>query len=99
MIDLISQVAGAALAFAIFWRAEAVLNIMAGDCRFVVRVAFWLLAGGAAGVGVAIWQGYVPPGAVLLSLAGIALLLITERRIGALLRLHRPVTHERRSRP
>jgi hypothetical protein len=48
---------------------------------------------------VAVTQGYVPSGAFLLSLAGIALLLVTERRIGALLRLHRPVTHERRSRP
>ena len=99
MSNLTLQILGAALAAVIFWRAEAVLNIMAGDCRLVVRMAFWLLAGGAAGVGVAIWQGYVPPGAVLLSLAGIALLLVTERRIGALLRLHRPVTHERRSRP
>lgn len=99
MSNITLQALGVILAAVIFWRAEAVLNVMAHDCRFVVRLAFWSLAGGAAGVAAAIWQGYVPPGAVLLTLGGLALLLVTERRIGALLRLHRPVTHERRSRP
>ena len=101
MTDLILQTLGFIAAVVIFWRAESVLNLMAPGCRLLVRLAFWLLVVGAAAMAVRLWQGYVPPPAVVLTLAGMALLLVSERRVRALLRAHtpRPVKFERRAEP
>ena len=101
MIDLTLQTLGFIAAAVIFWRAESVLNLMAPECRLLVRVAFWLLTVGAAAVAVCLYQGYVPPPAVVLSLMGMALLLVSERRVRALLRAHtpKPVRFERRVEP
>lgn len=98
MIDLTLQTLGFIAAAIIFWRAESVLNLMAPECRLLVRLAFWLLVVGAAATAVCFWQGYVPPVAVVLSLMGAALLLVSERRVRALLRAHtvKPVVRERR---
>ena len=101
MTDLTLQTLGFIAAAVIFWRAECVLNLMAPGCRLLVRLAFWLLVVGAAAMTVRLWQGYVPPPAVVLTLAGMALLLVSERRVRALLRAHtpRPVKFERRAEP
>ena len=99
MTDALLQFFGFVLALVIFWRAESVLNIMAAGCRFLVRVAFWLLVVGAAWLAVSIWQGYTPPLAVLIPLAGTALLLVSERRVRAILRAQTPVKSERRIAP
>lgn len=85
MTDLILRFLGLLAAAVIFWRAEAVLNLMAASCRLQIRLAFWLLAVGAAAAGTLIYQGYTPPPAVMLTLAGVALLLVSERRVRALL--------------
>ena len=99
MIDITLQVAGFVTAAVIFWRAELVLNLMSKDCLFLIRVAFWLLVIGALGFNLKIVQGYIPPVEILLPLAGMAILLVAERRIGAILRMHTPVSIDRRSRP
>ena len=101
MIDLTLQTLGFIAAAVIFWRAESVLNLMAPGCRLLVRVAFWLLTVGAAAVAVRLYQGYVPLPAVVLTLTGTALLLVSERRVRALLRAHtpKPVRFERRNEP
>lgn len=95
------QALGLLAAAIIFWRAESILNLMAPGCRLLVRAAFWLMTVGAAALAVSITQGYVPPAAVVLSLSGTALLLVSERRVRALLRAHthRPFTFDRRSSP
>ena len=101
MTDPILQTLGSIAAVVIFWRAESILNLMAPGCRLLVRLAFWLLVVGAAAMAVRLWQGYVPPVAVVLSLMGMALLLVSERRVRALLRAHtaKPVRFERRNEP
>lgn len=99
MIDHTLQVMGFVTAGVIFWRAELVLNLMSKDCLFLIRLAFWLLVAGSLGFNLKIMEGYIPPVEVLLALGGVAMLLVAERRIGAILRMHTPVTHERRSRP
>lgn len=98
MIDLTLQAFGLFAALVIFWRAEPILNIMAPSCRLLVRLAFWLLAVGAAGLATCIvFREYVPPAAFVSIVAGVALLLMSERRVRALLRLHSPVTRNRRA--
>ncbi len=100
MIDLTLQAIGLIAAAVVFWRAEPILNVMAPQCRFFVRLAFWLLAVGAAALIVCIVaRDYVPPLAYVATVAGIALLLVSERRVRALLRLHTPVIRERRLEP
>lgn len=99
MIDHALQVLGFATAAIIFWRSELVLNLMSKDCLFRIRLAFWFLVAGSLFLNLKIMEGYVPPIEVLLALGGVALLLIAERRIGAILRMHTPVLNDRRSRP
>ena len=101
MTDLILQTLGFIAAAVTFWRAESILNLMAPGCRLLVRVAFWLLTVGAAAVAVRIWQGYTPPAGAALAFMGTALLLVSERRVRALLRARppKPVRFERRKAP
>lgn len=99
MNDHVLQFLGFIIAGIIFWRAESILNIMASNCFLPVRLAFWCMVVGAFGLTVIIIQGYVPPVMVLLLTAGLALLLMTERRIGTLLRMQTPITVDRRTRP
>jgi len=93
------QVVAFMAATVIFWRSEPIINLMEPGCRVMVRLAFWLLAVGSAALIVGITQGYEPTLPVVLSLCGTALLLINERRIKGLLRLHTPITKERRVAP
>ncbi|HVH92507.1 MAG TPA: hypothetical protein VM783_14105 [Candidatus Acidoferrum sp.] len=97
-LDHTLQAMGFITAATIFWRAELVLNLMSKDCLLAIRLAFWMLVVGAISFNLEIIQGYVPPLVVILPLAGVALLLLVERRIGAILRIHTPVSNERRTR-
>lgn len=90
MIDYTLQAMGLIITAVIFWRAESVLNLMAKECWMLIRLAFWCMVVGAFSIGLAIVQGWVPPMAVLLTLSGTALLLVTERRIGTILRIRNP---------
>lgn len=92
----ILQIVALTASAVIFWRAEPIINLMNPGCRLAVRLAFWLLAVGSAALIVVITQGYEPSLPVVLALCGTALLLASERRIKGLLRLHTPVTKERR---
>ena len=88
MSDHIQQLVGLITAIIIFWRAEGIINQMSKECIMLIRLAFWLMVVGSFGMTIIIMQGYVPPVMVLLMTAGLALLLITERRITIILRRH-----------
>lgn len=98
MMNLTLQALGFITAAVIFWRAESILNVMASNCLLPVRLAFWMMCGGAFGMSVIILQGYVPPPVVILLTAGVACLLVMERRIGTILRLKTGVVIDRRAR-
>lgn len=95
----ILQAATLLAALVIFFRVEPVVNLMGRACRFSVRVAFWLLAVGSAWLMLSISQGYQPPPAVALTLCGLAVLLVAERRVRGLLRAPEHVLRDRRMRP
>lgn len=86
-------------ALVIFFHAEPVVNLMGRACRLPVRVAFWLLAVGSAWLMLSITQGYRPPPSVAMTLCGLAVLLVTERRVRGLLRAPEHVMRDRRARP
>lgn len=86
-------------ALTIFFRAEPAVNLMGSACRLPVRVAFWLLTVGSAWLMLSITQGYTPPPAVVLTLAGLAVLLVAERRVRGLLRAPEHVMRDRRAHP
>lgn len=95
--SIICQILALTAAGVIFWRSEPVINLMGPGCRVVVRLAFWFLLVGSAGLIVAISQGYVPGWPLVLILCGTAFLLIGERRIKGLVRLHSSTKPERRA--
>lgn len=83
----------------ILWRTEPAINLMGPRCQLAIRIAFWLLAVGSVALILIITQGYRPKLPVVLVLCGLALLLVNERRIKGLLRMHTPVKEERRAEP
>lgn len=87
LFDLLAQSGGIALCIVIFWRAESAINRMGKDTLRLVRIAFVLLAVGAAAMVVLILLGAVPSWPSLLICAGVAALLFCERRIRVLTRL------------
>ncbi len=68
----------------ILWRVEPALNRMACGTRFSVRVALYLVAVGASGQALRILLGHVPDWPTVLLLAGVAALLLCERRLRVL---------------
>lgn len=83
----------AAILFAclILWRAEPAIARMGCATHWMIRYAMLLLAGGALGILIAIANGATVDFFTLLILAGIAMLLICERRL-------RYLTNHRRNR-
>ncbi len=82
----------AALVFAavILVRAEPALARMSPCTPWMLRYAFLLLAAGAMAVILMVCTGQVPPAvAILLLTAGLALLLLCDRRMRALLPINR----------
>lgn len=97
----ILQAAALLASLVIFFRVEPIVNLMGHACRFSVRVAFWLMTVGSVWLMLSITQGYRPPPAVTLTLCGLAVLLVAERRIRGLLRApeHVLMGRDRRARP
>lgn len=96
----ILQAVALAASLVIFFRAEPAVNLMGRACRLPVRVAFWLLAVGSAWLMLSITQGYRPPLSVTLTLCGVAVLLVAERRLRGLLVAERRLRgRDRRARP
>jgi len=98
MIEHTLQYLALVACLVIFFKVEPVLNLMGPRCRLPVRLAFWMLASGPLAIIVSMAQGYRPNLGTVLALAGVALLLLVERRIHGLLRLPGHFMRERRDR-
>jgi ammonia channel protein AmtB len=83
---LFAQILGFVLCAAILARAEPAINRMGRDTPRLVRIAFVLLAVGAVAGIFAIAAGAVPEWHALILAAGIAALLLCERRLRILTR-------------
>lgn len=95
MIDAALQIASALSAFVVLLRAEPALGRMSGATPPAVRVSLWLLVvGTAARLGSIVLYGTVPPAYEVITAAGVALLLLCERRIRILVPPGRPRAHE-----
>ena len=77
---LINLAAGLCAAL-ILWRTEPALARMGCATHWMIRYAMLLLAGGALGILIAIASGSTVDFYTLLILAGIAMLLLCERRL------------------
>ena len=81
------------IALLILWRVEPALARMNGKTHWTIRYALLLIAGGALGTLVTIITGgHIDPIA-LFTLAGIALLLLCERRIDHLIHIRKGSRH------
>lgn len=95
MIDAALQIASALSAFVVLLRAEPALGRMSGATHPVVRISLWLLVvGAAARLGSIVLYGTVPTAYEVITAAGVALLLLCERRIRILVPPGRPRAHE-----
>lgn len=88
--DLILQCTALLLAGVMLWRAEPALNRMSRCTPFLVRLAFLLIAVGALALGLSVLSGRVPDVQTVLIAAGVAALLVCERRLRVLLPRSRP---------
>lgn len=88
--DTLLNIAALAFSALILWRAEPALSRMSGSTHWMIRYAMLLLAGGALGIIFGIYGGATIDFPTLLILAGIALLLICERRLRFLVRHRHP---------
>jgi hypothetical protein len=80
---LLMNIAGLLLAGAVLIYAEPALARMGKATHWAIRYAMLMLAGGALGVVLTIANGGTIDLATLLVLAGIALLMLFERRLRA----------------
>lgn len=86
MIDMALQVASAAAAGVILYRAEPALNRMSGQTHIMVRISMFLLVvGSAAQLGSIILSGHIPTAPETLLFAGVAALLSCERLMRVLI--------------
>ena len=81
MSELIQQVIGLLCTVVIVVRAESVLNRMNRQTPLLVRTAFHLLTVGAAAEIVCIVSGDAPSWSMVIVAAGVAMLLLCERRL------------------
>lgn len=79
---------GIVIAALILWRAEPALNRMSAETHWMVRYALLLMSAGAMGLLLYIFAGETPSPVTLILAAGIALMLICERRMRYLLPPH-----------
>lgn len=87
LADLLAQVIGTLVALVILVRAEPAISRMGPATPALIRLAFVLLAAGAAWALIAILTGTVPPWPLVVIAAGAAVLLLCDRRIRLLTRL------------
>lgn len=80
---------GGAAAIAILWRVEPAIARMDRGTHWMIRYALLLLACGALAALLCICSGASVDPLTVLILAGIALLLLCERRISYLVRIRR----------
>lgn len=78
---LLLNVAALACAGLILWRTEPAMARMGAATHWMIRYAMLLLAGGAAAIILAVVSGARIDFPTLLMLAGIALLLLCDRRL------------------
>lgn len=87
------NIAALACALLILWRVEPAIARMNRDTHWMIRYAMLLLAGGALGtIGLIYIGAHIDP-ITLFTLAGIALLLICERRINHLIHIRKGSRH------
>jgi membrane protein YqaA with SNARE-associated domain len=90
MIDAALQITSALSAFIVLVRAEPALSRMSGSTHPLIRLSVWLLVvGAAARLGSIVLYGIVPPAYEVITAAGVALLLLCERRVRILVPLGR----------
>lgn len=95
MIDAALQIASALSAFVVLLRAEPALGRMSAATPPAVRISIWLLVvGAAARLGSIVLYGATPTIYEAITAAGVALLLLCERRIRILVQPGRPRAHE-----
>lgn len=85
MNDALPQVAGLVFSAIILVRAEPAIDRMSRCTPPMVRAAFLLIAGGALAMLLLILGGMVPSFAAVMMAAGVAGLLLCERRMRVLL--------------
>lgn len=85
MIDAALQLAAAGASAVILWRAEPALNRMRPGTHLMIRVALYLLVIGAVAQLGGVVLGQVPSLATVIVLAGVAVLMVFERRLRELL--------------
>lgn len=96
MIDSLLDLLGLAVAGLILWRTEPALNRMSSATHWMIRYALLLMAAGAMALLLTILAGQTPNVATLFLAAGLALLLICERRLRYLLTPPRRSPHAQR---
>lgn len=93
MIATLINIAALACALLILWRVEPAIARMNSDTHWMIRYAMLLLAGGALGTIGLIYLGASIDPVTLFTLAGIALLLLCERRTSYLVRIRKGGRH------
>lgn len=95
MIPLATLLDVAAIGFAllILWRVEPAISRMNHDTHWMIRYAMLLIGSGALVTIGAVYIGHAIDPVTLIFLAGIALLLICERRISYLVRIRKGGRH------
>lgn len=86
MMDIINQLAAVLACIVVVVRTEPAINRMDPSVPLLLRLAFWCLCVAALGAVAEVVAGQVPPWPATLGAAGVALLLICERRIRYLTR-------------
>lgn len=76
----------------ILWRAEPALNRMSRATPILIRLAMWLLVVSACAQFVTLLMGQAPDVPAVLLQAGVAALLLCERRLRILVPRQRPAT-------
>lgn len=87
ILDLLAQLVSLVACAVILWRTEPAINLMHRKTTpLLLRLSFWLISIGAFAAILAMLDGAVPPWPAAIGAAGVALLLICERRIRYLAR-------------
>lgn len=81
MIEILLKLTGIVIALLILWRAEPALNRMSEDTHWMIRYALLMIAAGAMTLLLYTIAGQTPDITALFLAAGLALLLICDRRL------------------
>lgn len=81
MTTLVCNISAIACATFILWRVEPIISRMGHGTYWMIRYALLMLAGGAIGIILTVLSGARIDFLTTLLLAGVALLIICERRL------------------